>query len=72
MKSSLVSEIAIELSDKYGNTVANRKAEIKALLKENQDEIKSDTKVLGGKENAEIYTLLNHYCMIEEEFSAGH
>lgn len=71
MKSSLVSEIAEELSIKYGSTVAERKAEIKAILKENKNEIKDELEEVGSKEYAELSVLLNHYCMIGEEFSAG-
>lgn len=71
MKSSLVSEIAEELSLKYGKSVASRKAEIKAILRDRQDEVKEEKEVLGSKEEAELYVLLNHYCMVDEEFSAG-
>lgn len=71
MKSTLINEIAEELSEKYGNTVANRKAEIKAILRDNQDEIKNEIEELGSKEYAEVSVLLNQYCMIDEEFSAG-
>ena len=71
MKLSLICEIAEELSEKYGDTVANRKAEIKAILKDKQDEVKEEIEALGSKEDAELYVLLNHYCMLDEEFSAG-
>ncbi len=71
MKSSLISEIATELSEKYGNTVAARKAEIKSVLQDNKNEIKDETESLGSKQDAEIYVLLNHYCMIGEEFTTG-
>lgn len=71
MKKSLISEIAEELSERYGDTVANRKAEINAVLKNRKEEVKEETESLGSKDEAELYVLLNYYCMNDEEFSAG-